>query len=203
MKLLLQARFAELTREASVSVMLNVECSIAEHQELPIEQSLEIRDTLVHGLRASRACRDPAQFRPRARSSGHGTLHEACDFGRFHNELHESCGLFISFLVCLVYPEKQHIQNTPAYLLMLKAQLSSSPTTSVKQRDALGFGPKILNVFQRVCLWFLWPVASHLAAPPSPCHKCKIRQVLGALAFRPHAAQESNTGKVIFGTSGS
>jgi hypothetical protein len=34
MKFLLQARFAELTREASVTVMLNVECSIAEQQEL-------------------------------------------------------------------------------------------------------------------------------------------------------------------------
>jgi hypothetical protein len=112
MKFLLQARFAELTREASVTVMLNVECSIAEHQELHIEQSLEIRDTLFDGLRASQACRDPAQFRPRARASGHGTLHEACDVGRFHNELHESCGLIHLLFLCVWFNQRNGTYKT-------------------------------------------------------------------------------------------
>ena len=60
-----------LASEATVTVMLNVECSI-EHQELRIEHTLETRDPPFDGLRASRACR--------------GTLQEERAFGRCCDE---------------------------------------------------------------------------------------------------------------------
>jgi len=84
------------------------------------------------------------------------------------------------------------------------SDIDCSTAANDPQTICVVLGPKKSSMYSsEYTSGFSWPAASHLAAPPSPRYESNVGQAPRDQVFRSQAVQDSHTGKIICGKSGS